>query len=91
MLVPVFGIASAAAFLGEAVHGTDLAGGVLVVGGVLLGAGGSGRTPEVRRATAHADDANPAPAPGEAHAAVAGRGGSGAGVSVVVVGGSGRG
>jgi O-acetylserine/cysteine efflux transporter len=37
MLVPVFGIASAALFLGEAVHVTDLAGGVLVVGGVLLG------------------------------------------------------
>ena len=37
MLVPVFGIASAALFLGERVHGTDLAGGVLVVGGVLLG------------------------------------------------------
>jgi O-acetylserine/cysteine efflux transporter len=37
MLVPVFGIASAALFLGERVHGTDVAGGVLVVGGVLLG------------------------------------------------------
>ena len=38
MLVPVFGIASAALFLGEAVHATDVAGGVLVVSGVLLGA-----------------------------------------------------
>jgi O-acetylserine/cysteine efflux transporter len=38
MLVPVFGIASAAMFLGEAVHPTDLFGGVLVVGGVLIGA-----------------------------------------------------
>ncbi len=37
MLVPVFGIASAALMLGEAVHVTDVAGGVLVVGGVLLG------------------------------------------------------
>ena len=37
MLVPVFGIASAALLLGEAVHATDVAGGVLVVGGVLVG------------------------------------------------------
>lgn len=37
MLVPVFGIASAALLLGERVHATDVAGGVLVVGGVLLG------------------------------------------------------
>ena len=37
MLVPVFGIASAALFLGEAVHPADLIGGALVVGGVLAG------------------------------------------------------
>jgi O-acetylserine/cysteine efflux transporter len=37
MLVPVFGIASAALVLGETVQVTDLIGGVLVVGGVLLG------------------------------------------------------
>jgi O-acetylserine/cysteine efflux transporter len=37
MLVPFFGIASSAAFLGEPVHPIEVAGGVLVVGGVLLG------------------------------------------------------
>jgi len=37
MLVPVFGIASAAVLLGEQVHPADLIGGVLVVGGVLYG------------------------------------------------------
>ncbi|GAA4961126.1 EamA family transporter [Actinoplanes utahensis] len=37
MLVPFFGIASAALILGEPVHTVDVAGGVLVVGGVLLG------------------------------------------------------
>ncbi|BCJ45463.1 EamA family transporter [Actinoplanes ianthinogenes] len=37
MLVPFFGIASAALILGEPVHAIDVAGGVLVVGGVLLG------------------------------------------------------
>ncbi|MEU8655112.1 EamA family transporter [Actinoplanes philippinensis] len=37
MLVPFFGIASAALFLGEPVHLIEVAGGVLVVGGVLLG------------------------------------------------------
>jgi len=36
LLVPVFGIGSAALLLGEQVHVTDLVGGVLVVGGVLL-------------------------------------------------------
>jgi O-acetylserine/cysteine efflux transporter len=36
LLVPVFGIGSAALLLGENVHVTDLVGGVLVVGGVLL-------------------------------------------------------
>ena len=36
LLVPVFGIGSAALLLGERVHLTDLVGGVLVVGGVLL-------------------------------------------------------
>ncbi|BAL86769.1 putative integral membrane protein [Actinoplanes missouriensis 431] len=37
MLVPFFGIASAAVFLGEPVYLVDVLGGVLVVGGVLLG------------------------------------------------------
>ena len=38
MLVPFFGIASAALFLGEPSHGADMIGGVLVIGGVLIGA-----------------------------------------------------
>ena len=37
MLVPFFGIASAAVVLGEPVHAVDVIGGLLVVGGVLLG------------------------------------------------------
>ncbi|WP_127501368.1 EamA family transporter [Actinoplanes solisilvae] len=37
MLVPFFGMASAALFLGERIHAVDIAGGVLVVGGILLG------------------------------------------------------
>lgn len=37
MLVPFFGIASAAVLLGEPVHTVDVIGGALVVGGVLLG------------------------------------------------------
>ncbi|MBB2941583.1 O-acetylserine/cysteine efflux transporter [Actinoplanes lutulentus] len=37
MLVPFFGIASAAVVLGEPIYPVDIAGGVLVVGGVLLG------------------------------------------------------
>jgi O-acetylserine/cysteine efflux transporter len=37
MLVPLFGIASAALFLDEPVHPTDILGGLLVVGGVLAG------------------------------------------------------
>jgi O-acetylserine/cysteine efflux transporter len=37
MLVPVFGIGSAALLLGEGVHGTDLIGAALVIGGVLAG------------------------------------------------------
>lgn len=37
MLVPFFGMASAALFLREAVHAIDLAGGALVVGGILIG------------------------------------------------------
>jgi O-acetylserine/cysteine efflux transporter len=37
MLVPVFGIAAGALMLGERVHPVDVAGGVLVIGGVLLG------------------------------------------------------
>lgn len=38
MFVPFFGVASAALVLGEPVRPTDVAGGVLVVGGVLFGA-----------------------------------------------------
>jgi O-acetylserine/cysteine efflux transporter len=38
MLVPFFGIASGAVFLGEAVHSTDVVGAALVIGGVLMGA-----------------------------------------------------
>jgi O-acetylserine/cysteine efflux transporter len=37
LLVPFFGIASAALLLGEQIHALDLIGGALVVGGVLLG------------------------------------------------------
>jgi O-acetylserine/cysteine efflux transporter len=37
MLVPFFGIASGALVLGEAVHPTDVVGGAMVVGGVLVG------------------------------------------------------
>ena len=37
MLVPFFGMASATLVLGESIHAVDLAGGVLVVGGILLG------------------------------------------------------
>jgi len=37
MLVPLFGIASAALLLGEHVHPVDLVGGGLVVGGILVG------------------------------------------------------
>jgi O-acetylserine/cysteine efflux transporter len=37
MLVPFFGIASAALLLGERLHAVDVIGGVLVVGGILLG------------------------------------------------------
>ena len=48
MLVPVFGIASAVLFLGEAVHPTDLIGGVLVVGGVLAGVLRPGRPVDTR-------------------------------------------
>jgi len=49
MLVPIFGIASAALLLDETVHATDVAGGVLVIGGVLIGVLGPARpvdTPE---------------------------------------------
>ena len=38
MLVPFFGIASGAVFLGEAVHSTDVVAAALVIGGVLMGA-----------------------------------------------------
>ncbi|MCP2327999.1 O-acetylserine/cysteine efflux transporter [Hamadaea flava] len=38
MLVPFFGMSSAALFLGERLEPTDILGGLLVVGGILLGA-----------------------------------------------------
>jgi O-acetylserine/cysteine efflux transporter len=37
MLVPFFGIASAALVLGEPIHAVDMAGGALVIGGILIG------------------------------------------------------
>jgi O-acetylserine/cysteine efflux transporter len=43
MLVPFFGMGSAAVLLDERLHATDLVAGTLVVGGVLLGAAGSRR------------------------------------------------
>jgi O-acetylserine/cysteine efflux transporter len=52
MLVPIFGIASAALLLGERIHPVDVAGGVLVVGGILLGLA---RTPAPVRALARVD------------------------------------
>jgi O-acetylserine/cysteine efflux transporter len=45
MLVPFFGMASAALFLGERVHAVDVIGGVLVVGGILMGLKRTGRAP----------------------------------------------
>lgn len=46
MLVPFFGMASAALVLGERIHPVDIAGGILVVGGILLGlAATRGRSP----------------------------------------------
>ncbi|GAA2901015.1 membrane protein [Actinoplanes cyaneus] len=48
MLVPFFGIASAALILGEPVHAIDVAGGVLVVTGVLVGLVSFRRVPVVR-------------------------------------------
>jgi O-acetylserine/cysteine efflux transporter len=53
MLVPFFGIASGALVLGEAVHGTDIVGAALVIGGVLLGA--------IRRPTRPAPVSEPQP------------------------------
>jgi O-acetylserine/cysteine efflux transporter len=47
MLVPFFGLSSAALFLGEPVHTLDVIGGLLVVGGVLLGAIRNRRAPSV--------------------------------------------
>jgi len=38
MLVPFFGMSSAAVFLGERLQATDILGGLLVIGGILLGA-----------------------------------------------------
>ena len=37
MLVPFFGIASAAIVLGEPVYAVDVIGGTLVIGGILVG------------------------------------------------------
>jgi O-acetylserine/cysteine efflux transporter len=52
MLVPFFGIASAALLLGERIHAVDVLGGVLVVGGILLGLA---RTPVPARRLARVD------------------------------------
>jgi O-acetylserine/cysteine efflux transporter len=52
MLVPFFGLASAALVLGESIHVTDIIGGVLVVGGVLTGALAT-RPPTAATATSH--------------------------------------
>ena len=49
MLVPFFGMASAALVLGERIHPIDIAGGVLVVGGILLGLVASRTTPRALR------------------------------------------
>ena len=54
MLVPVFGLASAAVLLGEPVHLTDLLGAALVIGGVLVGANSWTRRPRRGRASASA-------------------------------------
>jgi O-acetylserine/cysteine efflux transporter len=55
MLVPFFGMASAALFLDETIHATDIVGGVLVVGGVLLGSwrARAAGTPAVARPARH--------------------------------------
>jgi len=37
MLVPIFGMAAAALALGERIHPTDILGGTLVIGGILIG------------------------------------------------------
>lgn len=50
MLVPFFGIGSAALFLNESIHLTDIVGGVLVIGGVLFGSLRRTPTPEPDRA-----------------------------------------
>jgi O-acetylserine/cysteine efflux transporter len=54
MLVPVFGLASAAVLLGEPVHLTDLLGAALVIGGVLVGAVSWTRRPRQGRVPASA-------------------------------------
>jgi O-acetylserine/cysteine efflux transporter len=62
MLVPLFGIASAALLLDEPVHPTDILGGLLVVGGVLAGLIGTRqRTPPA----CDAPGAQPADPPSE--------------------------
>ncbi|GIM96380.1 membrane protein [Paractinoplanes toevensis] len=52
MLVPLFGISSAALVLGERIHPTDLIGGALVLGGILIGLA---RAPTPRRALVRVD------------------------------------
>lgn len=59
MLVPFFGIASAALILHEPVHATDVLGGVLVVGGVLTGALAARSTPPAGHASAAAGRKQP--------------------------------
>ena len=62
MLVPFFGLASAALLLGERVTMLDLLGGALVVGGILLGLKPAGRAPTFASAalTVRAPDKSPA-------------------------------
>ncbi|MEU4236561.1 EamA family transporter [Actinoplanes sp. NPDC026619] len=52
MLVPLFGMASAVLVLGEHLHPTDLIGGVLVIGGILIGLA---RAPAARPALVRVD------------------------------------
>jgi O-acetylserine/cysteine efflux transporter len=68
MLVPFFGITSAALFLGEQIHPVDVIGGLLVVGGILLGLkpatrtfAGALRPAMVQAATANLPKASPSP------------------------------
>jgi O-acetylserine/cysteine efflux transporter len=74
MLVPFFGIASAALFLDETIHLTDIVGGVLVVGGVLFGSW-RGRT---------AAPVEPVTVPDRVPVTAAGYGSSGSGSTMYV-------